>query len=145
MFELDSTIHEEHSINVGIHSDEYKEIYNNMMMLKPCSIMGGLDQPYNQKVSTVTCSAFASSTLGQGMALGLARHYENMRNMYSKYLQIVPNTDGITSNFTSVELTTCLAKVVPNPVGKTYTSLQQKRMCLMEAPGAREIGRPSLI
>jgi hypothetical protein len=101
MFELDSTIHEEHSINVGIHSEDYKGIYNDMMMLKPCSIMGGLQQSYNDYVSTDICAAFASSTLGQGMALGLARHYENMRNMYSKYLQIVPNTAGTDSTAAS--------------------------------------------
>lgn len=118
MFELDSTIHEEHSINVGIHSDDYKNTYNNLMMLNPCAIMGGLSQPYNDFVSSDTCSAFAASTLGQGMALGLARHYENMRNMYSKYLQIVPKPDNSDSTTpSSADIEACASAAYATPIG----------------------------
>lgn len=144
MFELDSTIHEEHSINVGIHSEEYKEIYNNMMMLKPCTIMGSLTQKYNVPVGTEVCSAFASGTLGQGMALGLARHYENMRNMYSKYLQITPDASGTNSAYTGSD--ECVASVKKYRTGSNtgtvtgFNNLQLKRMCLMSASEAREIG-----
>ena len=144
MFELDSTIHEEHSINVGIHSEDYKEIYNNMMMLKPCTIMGSLTQNYNTFVGTDACALFASGTLGQGMALGLARHYENMRNMYSKYLQIIPNTAN--TDTTYVGTLDCFGTVYAR--SKTansgpFTNLMLKRMCLMAASEAKEIGSPT--
>lgn len=136
MFELDSTIHEQHSINVGIHSESYKTVYNNLMMLDPCTIMAGLNQKYNVPINAAICKEFASGTLGQGMALGLARHYENMRNMYSMYLQIVqPN-----STYTDAVITACLAKVNTVPIATTYNATQKKIMCLMEQSAAREIG-----
>jgi hypothetical protein len=137
MFELDSTIHEQHSINVGIHSESYKTVYNNLMMLDPCSIMSSLKQQYSDFISTEVCKAFASGTLGQGMALGLARHYENMRNMYSMYLQIV----AVNSTYTDAALTGCLAKVNASPLATSYNKTQRTVMCLMEESAAREIGK----
>lgn len=139
MFELDSTIHEEHSINVGIHSDSYKEFYNNLMMLTPCTIMESLSQaPYNGQITNSVCMWFASGTLGQGMALGLARHYENMRNMYSKYLQTYNATDPTKSYYWNTDLQTCQTQVAAAAPGTT--NLTQGRLCLMQEPEAREIG-----
>jgi len=36
MYNLDSEIHQEHSVNIKIHSDIYKDFFNDIMMLNPC-------------------------------------------------------------------------------------------------------------
>mmetsp|Transcript_18943 Transcript_18943/g.16340 ORF Transcript_18943/g.16340 Transcript_18943/m.16340 type:complete len:108 (+) Transcript_18943:4162-4485(+) len=38
MYNLDSEIHQQHSINIKIHSTRYKDFFNDIMMLAPCSL-----------------------------------------------------------------------------------------------------------
>ena len=63
MFELDSEIHEEHSLNVGIHENLYKEVYNDLMMLQPCTKIGMIDVPAHEEVEEAVCEEFAEDTL----------------------------------------------------------------------------------
>jgi cell division protein FtsL len=134
IFELDSTIHEEHSINVGIHNNDYKDAYNNVMMLKPCTIFGTLAQPFNAPLTQETCAEFAATTLSQGMSLGLARHYENMRNQYAKYLQI-----NLVPGYVNTEINTCLSTAT-FPASAFYTDKQKMKLCLLGSEESKNIG-----
>jgi hypothetical protein len=85
MYDLDSLILEEHSINRKIHSDSYANIFNNIMMSNPCSYMTDTD--------TTTCAGFADQTVYQGMTVALSRHFENLRTLLSCFSKI---QDGLT-------------------------------------------------
>eukprot|EP01017_Pseudomicrothorax_dubius_P025798 TRINITY_DN2823_c0_g1_i4.p1 TRINITY_DN2823_c0_g1~~TRINITY_DN2823_c0_g1_i4.p1 ORF type:complete len:594 (-),score=139.09 TRINITY_DN2823_c0_g1_i4:141-1922(-) len=78
IYTLDSTIHQEHSINVQIHSDLYKNTFNQIMMLNPCYV-------FLANISNDQCIAFADSAVYQGMAVGLTRHFENLRYLLTQY------------------------------------------------------------
>lgn len=82
MFELDSIIHEEHSKNIDIHNPNYKIIYNGIMMSDPCVRIEALSK---NTVNEADCQTFSSASLSQGLALGLAHHYENIRYILSNY------------------------------------------------------------
>lgn len=132
MFELDSQIHEEHSINVAIHKEEYKETYNNLMMLKPCDIAAKLQgEAHESSIVTSDCEKFASGTLKEGLALGLARHYENMRYILTKYLAFEADANLKWDNLGGVSC--------PKPSNSTLTDQQWNKLCLNKIPQAYEI------
>jgi len=85
MYDLDSLILEEHSINRKIHSDSYANIFNNIMMSNPCSYMT------NPDTSMTICTGFADQTVFQGMTVALSRHFENLRTLLSCYSKLRKN------------------------------------------------------
>jgi len=95
MYDLDSLILEEHSINRKIHSDSYANIFNNIMMSNPCGYMT------NPATSALICKDFADQTVYQGMTVALSRHFENLRTLLSCFTKNKP--DG---NCTVVPTTT---------------------------------------
>jgi len=95
MYDLDSLILEEHSINRKIHSDSYANIFNNIMMSNPCGYMT------NPATSAIICKDFADQTVYQGMTVALSRHFENLRTLLSCFTKNKP--DG---NCTVVPTTT---------------------------------------
>jgi len=80
MYDLDSLILEEHSINRKIHSDDYANLFNQIMMADPCPSLFPTDSAAN-----ATCTTFADSTVYQGMTVALSRHFENLRTLLSCY------------------------------------------------------------
>jgi len=84
MYDLDSLILEEHSINRKIHSDDYANLFNQIMMADPCPSLFPSDSTAN-----ATCTSFADQTVYQGMTVALSRHFENLRTLLSCYSKII--------------------------------------------------------
>jgi len=81
MYSLDSSIHQDHSINIKIHSDNYKNVFNQIMMQNPCPLLSGFG------VDPTACQNFADGAVYQGMAVALTRHFENLRFLLTLYVK----------------------------------------------------------
>jgi hypothetical protein len=99
LYNLDSDINQQHSVNIGIHSDLYKATFNQLMMLDPCPI-------YVANVSDAECIAFADGAVNQGIAVAITRHFENLRYMLTLQVKYTadPNAafDGVNTTYVKV-------------------------------------------
>jgi len=120
MYDLDSLILEEHSINRKIHSDAYANTFNDIMMSSPCN-----DISVTGVVTVADCSAFADQTVSQGMTVALSRHFENLRTLLSCYSKL--NTGG----------TCTVAPTTSKPVSTNST--KNSILNLMRTDQAKEI------
>jgi len=101
MYALDSSIHQDHSINIKIHSDNYKNVFNTIMMQNPCDM---LTADYN--LNNANCIVFADGSVFQGMAVALTRHFENLRYMLTLYVQYDDNPTEAFSDPESIAFVT---------------------------------------
>ncbi|CAD8203560.1 unnamed protein product [Paramecium pentaurelia] len=95
LYALDSSIHQEHSLNVDITNSIYSDAFKQMFMLQPCTI---LSQDMNEMTET-ECQTFADGAMYQGMAVGVARYFENIRYIMTIYDQFWDNPKA---NFTAI-------------------------------------------
>ncbi|CAD8125809.1 unnamed protein product [Paramecium sonneborni] len=95
LYALDSSIHQEHSLNVEITNSIYANAFKEIFMLQPCTILSS----YLQNLSEADCQAFADGAIYQGMAVGIARYFENLRYMMTIYDQFWNNSKA---NFTAI-------------------------------------------
>jgi len=116
MYDLDSLILEEHSINRKIHSDDYANLFNQIMMADPCPSLFPTDSAAN-----ATCTTFADSTVFQGMTVALSRHFENLRTLLSCYSKI----NAATMGSCTVQVSAADTKV---PTGLGYTTDDEKKI-----------------
>ena len=63
IYTLDSEIHQQHSVNTAILDGAYVNLFNEIMMLDPCSLFN-----QNLIVNTADCEVFADGTVEQGMS-----------------------------------------------------------------------------
>jgi hypothetical protein len=123
MYDLDSLILEEHSINRKIHSDDYADLFNQIMMADPCPSLFPSDS-----VANATCTSFADQTVYQGMTVALSRHFENLRTLLSCYSKIIVYGSCTVENPLASQIT------VPNVI-----SQQSRVMNLMRTSQGTEI------
>lgn len=109
-YELDSNLSDEHSKNLSIHSAAFKEIFNTILMSKPCEKYPSVQaaDPIETAdsiiypLSKANCDLFMDAQLKNGLAIALGLHYNNIRymiNMYQTYngnLSAVFNKDMVT-------------------------------------------------
>ncbi|CAD8126295.1 unnamed protein product [Paramecium sonneborni] len=100
LYELDSSIHQQHSLNIDITNSIYVNAFKEMFMLQPCTILSS----YLKELSETDCKDFADGAINQGMAVGMARYFENLRYMMTIYDQFwnnpQANFSGIARGFT---------------------------------------------
>jgi len=101
MYDLDSLILEEHSINRKIHSNDYANLFNQIMMSDPCPTLFPDDSTGN-----TTCTNFADQTVYQGMTVALSRHFENLRTLLSCYSKIADGSSCTVENSVQVTVST---------------------------------------
>jgi PAS domain S-box-containing protein len=97
MYSLDSSIHQDHSINIKIHSDNYKTVFNTIMMQNPCILL-----QQNYLLDPAQCAVFADGSVFQGMAVALTRHFENLRYMLTLYVQYANNPTSVFSGAAAI-------------------------------------------
>ncbi|CAD8209105.1 unnamed protein product [Paramecium pentaurelia] len=95
LYALDSSIHQEHSLNVDITNSIYSDAFKELFMLQPCTILSS----YLEDLEEPDCQAFADGAIYQGMAVGMARYFENLRYIMTIYDQFWNNTKA---NFTLI-------------------------------------------
>ncbi|CAD8157656.1 unnamed protein product [Paramecium octaurelia] len=95
LYALDSSIHQEHSLNIDITNSIYSDAFKQMFMLQPCTI---LSQEMKEMTET-ECQTFADGAMYQGMAVGVARYFENIRYIMTIYDQFWNNSKA---NFTTI-------------------------------------------
>jgi len=81
MYDLDSSILQQHSINRKIHSEKYTNVFNQIMMINPCTSI-------IVAVNVNECPTFADSTVSQGLTVAITRQFESLRallNCYSSF------------------------------------------------------------
>lgn len=70
-------------MNLGYHDQSYIDAFNLIMALNPCPTMQDL-----KVVSTGTCKNFSDGIVAQGMAVALAKHFENIRRILEIFTNI---------------------------------------------------------
>ncbi|CAD8162069.1 unnamed protein product [Paramecium octaurelia] len=95
LYALDSSIHQEHSLNVDITNSMYQTAFKEVFMLQPCTILAS----YLEDIIETDCQVFADGAIYQGMAVGLARYFENLRYTMTIYDQFWNNSKA---NFTTI-------------------------------------------
>lgn len=113
MYSLDSEIHQDHSVNINIHSQTYIDAFNNIMMLSPCAY-------FTAVVDKATCEAFADSAVNQGMAVGLTRHFENLRFLLTLYVRYKNGGAWDQDN-----VNTTFPKITTNPIQTNILNLMR--------------------
>ncbi|CAK82690.1 unnamed protein product (macronuclear) [Paramecium tetraurelia] len=79
-YDLDSSLHSEHAKNSEICNSDYYDTFQQIFMMNPCNIfiaIGYSTQEY--------CEAYASGSIQQGMAVAIARFFENVRYIMTIY------------------------------------------------------------
>eukprot|EP01016_Furgasonia_blochmanni_P027631 TRINITY_DN2910_c0_g1_i2.p1 TRINITY_DN2910_c0_g1~~TRINITY_DN2910_c0_g1_i2.p1 ORF type:complete len:296 (-),score=88.30 TRINITY_DN2910_c0_g1_i2:228-1115(-) len=98
LYNLDSQVHQEHSINVNILNEDYKNEFNQVMMLNPCPVV------VNQGLVTdATCQTFADGSVYQGLAVALTRHFENLRYLLTLYVKYSTNASATFDNINTIK------------------------------------------
>ncbi|CAD8075781.1 unnamed protein product [Paramecium primaurelia] len=95
LYALDSSLHQEHSLNVDITNSIYSDAFKQIFMIQPSTI---LSQEMNEMTET-ECQTFADGAMYQGMAVGVARYFENIRYIMTIYDQFWDNPKA---NFTAI-------------------------------------------
>ncbi|CAK66138.1 unnamed protein product (macronuclear) [Paramecium tetraurelia] len=95
LYTLDSSMHQEHSLNVEITNQIYLDAFKEMFMSQPCTIMATV----MNEVIEQDCQTFADGAIFQGMAVGVARYFENLRYIMTIYDQFWNNSKA---NFTQL-------------------------------------------
>ena len=96
MYQLDSEIHPEHSLNTGTLDNSYDTAFNQMFMVDPCQTL--MLSPY-VNVTESDCELFAQGSVQQGLIMAITRYFEDIRYILTLYLKF--STDP-TSNFTYI-------------------------------------------
>ncbi|CAD8213537.1 unnamed protein product [Paramecium octaurelia] len=89
LYGLDSSIHQEHALNVEITSQIYLDSFKQVFMEQPCTIISNFLNEINEQ----ECQVFADGALYQGMAVGIARYFENLRYIMTIYDQFWGNAN----------------------------------------------------
>ncbi|EAS07526.3 PAS domain S-box protein (macronuclear) [Tetrahymena thermophila SB210] len=120
LYQLDSSVHQEHALNINVHNSAYNNAFDNVMMLDPCSIVFSL-QGQNQDV----CEQFAEKAVSQGMAVAVTRYFENLRYFNSIYQILYKSANGgPTVKFSDVAPSDAtLRKVTGDPLTDQLLSL----------------------
>ncbi|CAD8108800.1 unnamed protein product [Paramecium sonneborni] len=97
LYQLDSTIHKEHSANIEKHEKVYIEAYNTIMFSNPCQRLNEI-----ANITITDCEIFAETSVKSGFTVALTRFFENLRYISSIYSQTMqtptpPLTDFIDS------------------------------------------------
>ncbi|CAD8162073.1 unnamed protein product [Paramecium octaurelia] len=87
LYSLDSSIHQEHSQNVEITSQIYLDSYRQVFMEQPCTIISN----FLNEITEQECQLFSDGAVYQGMAVGIARYFENLRYIMTIYDQFWGN------------------------------------------------------
>ncbi|CAK82689.1 unnamed protein product (macronuclear) [Paramecium tetraurelia] len=95
LYVLDSSMHQEHSLNVEITNQIYIDAFKEIFMSQPCTILANVMNEVNEQ----ECQTFADGAIYQGMAVGVARYFENLRYIMTIYDQFWNNSKV---NFTSL-------------------------------------------
>ncbi|CAD8157650.1 unnamed protein product [Paramecium octaurelia] len=88
LYALDSSMHQEHSLNVEITNQIYLDAFKEIFMSQPCTILANLMNEVNEQ----DCQTFADGAIYQGMAVGVARYFENLRYIMTIYDQFWNNS-----------------------------------------------------
>ncbi|CAD8074133.1 unnamed protein product [Paramecium primaurelia] len=95
MYAYDTSMQQQHALNIDVQNSDYRSVYDHIMMSDPCDVLPSYGSP-----DTVTCQAFARGALAQGNSIGVARYIENLRyiiTIYDKFIGL-----GSKPNFTTV-------------------------------------------
>ncbi|CAD8112154.1 unnamed protein product [Paramecium primaurelia] len=87
LYSLDSSIHQEHASNIEITSQLYLDSYKQIFMEQPCTIISN----FLNEITEQECQVFADGAVYQGMAVGIARYFENLRYIMTIYDQFWGN------------------------------------------------------
>ncbi|CAD8126292.1 unnamed protein product [Paramecium sonneborni] len=87
LYILDSSIHQEHALNVEITSQLYLDSFKTIFMEQPCTIISN----FLNELTEQECQVFADGAIYQGMAVGIARYFENLRYIMTIYDQFWGN------------------------------------------------------
>ncbi|CAD8125807.1 unnamed protein product [Paramecium sonneborni] len=82
-----SSIHQEHALNVEITSQIYQDSFKQIFMDQPCTIISN----FMNEITEQECQVFADGAIYQGMAVGIARYFENLRYIMTIYDQFWGN------------------------------------------------------
>ncbi|CAD8075777.1 unnamed protein product [Paramecium primaurelia] len=88
LYVLDSSMHQEHSLNVEITNQIYLDAFKEIFMSQPCTILATIMFEVNEQ----ECQTFADGAIYQGMAVGVARYFENLRYIMTIYDQFWNNS-----------------------------------------------------
>ncbi|CAD8112156.1 unnamed protein product [Paramecium primaurelia] len=79
-YEVDSDLHQEHAKNSEIMNQNYYDTFQQIFMLNPC-------EKFANKGFTQLeyCETFANGSISQGMAVAIARYFENIRYIMTFY------------------------------------------------------------
>ncbi|CAD8125808.1 unnamed protein product [Paramecium sonneborni] len=79
-YDVDSDLHQEHAKNSEIMNSDYYNTFQQIFMLNPC------EKFFEQGFTTVEyCETFANGSIQQGMAVAIARFFENVRYIMTIY------------------------------------------------------------
>ncbi|CAD8173029.1 unnamed protein product [Paramecium pentaurelia] len=109
MYAYDTSMQQQHALNIDVQNSDYRSVYDHIMMSDPCDVLPSYGSP-----DTVTCQAFARGALAQGNSIGVARYIENLRyiiTIYDKFIGL-----GSKPNFTTVARGDAVySKIVDDP------------------------------
>ncbi|CAD8188241.1 unnamed protein product [Paramecium pentaurelia] len=98
LYQLDSTIHKEHSSNIDKHEQVYIEAYNTIMFSNPCQRLNEI-----ANISITDCESFAETSVKSGFTVALTRFFENLRYLSSIYTLTIQNPTPPLSDFIDTE------------------------------------------
>ncbi|CAD8213536.1 unnamed protein product [Paramecium octaurelia] len=79
-YDIDSDLHQEHAKNSEIQNSNYYDTFQSIFMLNPC------DTFVQYGYTTIEyCESFANGSIQQGMAVAIARYFENVRYIMTIY------------------------------------------------------------
>ncbi|CAD8111313.1 unnamed protein product [Paramecium primaurelia] len=79
-YEVDSNLHQEHSKNSEIQNSNYYDTFQSIFMFNPCNTF------VQEGYTTIEyCETFANGSIQQGMAVAIARYFENVRYIMTIY------------------------------------------------------------
>jgi PAS domain S-box-containing protein len=78
MYDLDAEILHLHAINRNIHSNDYSEVFNQIMMANPCGYITSATGKGN-------CPTFAGKSVSQGISVASTKYFEDLRTLQRCY------------------------------------------------------------
>jgi len=82
MYDLDAEILHLHAINRNIHTSEYSQIFNQIMMSNPCEYV-------TDSVGSQNCATFAGMAVSQGISVASTKYFEDLRTLQRCFTKIV--------------------------------------------------------
>jgi len=81
MYDLDAEILHLHAINRNIHTSEYSDIFNQIMMNNPCEYV-------TDSIGSANCATFAGLSVSQGISVASTKYFEDLRTLQRCFTKI---------------------------------------------------------